>query len=174
MDIPENNTLFEKIRLIETRDIELKTSADEFRKLFTKKVREPRGGGLRLTRPEKEFQGKIKRKTFKIYRILRVAETDPVAASGIYSDSSEKLQIRLSVYILWEYFCVASLFMLAIDTICIYLTVTEENFADNAFFVVPILLLFLSITIFAPYLLFKRQIKRLMYDLEREFHLWAK
>ena len=170
MDILENNKLFNKIGLIDSFNLELNSKLDDFRDRFKGNVIDIQDS-YGMTRPKNEFQGKIKRDTFTISRTFSAFESDPVGASGTYSENGDKILINVYVYLpLWTFIIIYSL-LLFIDFISIYFFTTSgpsKNILSIMIFGTAIT----SFTILWPFILTRRNIRKLKNDLEKEFHYW--
>lgn len=170
MDLLENNRFFKKIRLIETTQLELNSTAEEFRTIFKQNVMDFQES-YGVSRPKNEFQGKIKRETFTIARTFSAFEVDPIGASGTYSENEKKLTINLFVYLpIWTFVIIYSV-IFTIDTISLYFFTTSGPVKS-----LPGIILFgsilMSFTILWPYMSSRKIIRRLKNDLEKEFYYW--
>jgi hypothetical protein len=170
MDLLENNLFFNKTRLIENIQLEINSTVDEFRDKFKQNVidfQESYG----VSRPKSEFQGKIKRDTFRIARTFSAFEVDLVSASGEYSEIGERSKINLFVYLPIGTFILIYSMMLTIDMLSIYFFTTSGPIKS-----LSAILLFgavlTSFTTLWPYVFMRRSIRKLKNDLEKEFYYW--
>jgi predicted transcriptional regulator len=171
MELVEDNFLFNKIKLIDTLDVELDTTPDNFRQTFEKNVMDKQIS-YGLSKPKFEFHGKIKRDSFKIFRTYSAMDSDVVGAEGTYQEHDNKLKVTICIYLPMTLFALSYSIILTIDIIASYQLLTSEFFAENPIeFSFGIAIFFLW-TISIPYLAFRKKIKKLKYDLERELHFW--
>jgi hypothetical protein len=172
MELLEDNLLFNKTKLIDSLDLELRTSYEEFRKMFESRVMTKQETyGMR--RPKSEFHGKIKRDSFKISRTYSAFEGDPVTAQGTYHEDDGKVKIKTFIYVPFTAFLIMYSVLLIIDMLTVYQIVTMDSFSENPMTFVIVILALVTWTILWPYIAMRQRIRKLIFDLEREFHFWC-
>ncbi len=171
MDIVEDNSFFQKLGLIKTLDLQLKCSTDEFRELFNQHV----GLGqtfIGVSRIRHEFQGKIRNKTFDIYRSTTMFDFNVVMAKGTYQESDKGLQLNIKVFLPMTNFIIFAVVILAIYLVVTLSLFSSDNLRNYIWTLMIASVALLTFWTLWPYLNIRNNLKKVTVDLERELNFW--
>lgn len=119
------------------------------------------------------YKGNIYNNNFELEKRKRFFDTNYsfAKATGILTEENEQLDIKIEIngfrkrmILFFGFLCVFYLIFIA-----------GSFFADDniPFFILPFLLIHMSLMLGVPYFLIKRSVSRMAYDLERDFHYWV-
>lgn len=167
-----------KIHLVKDISIQLPVSKTEFIQKFRKHVDQFDFSFVPFEvfqSSKNEYKGYISNNNFALRKIRKLFDTNYSFAkvTGEFSEKDNLLNINAEINgfrtRLFFIFGIALMFYSIFIFVAIFLP------GDNAapFFVLPFLLLHMSLMFGIPYLVIKRSVKRMIYDLERDFHYWV-
>jgi hypothetical protein len=118
-----------------------------------------------------EFIGQINATNFKIKRRNRFMESNQniAVASGTFSENNGQLIIETEINGIHSFLIFMSCVMVLFISVPIFLSIKKGEY-----FALPLLLVFAAIALSGPYLAMKGSVKRLKYELEREFFFLTK
>jgi hypothetical protein len=121
-----------------------------------------------------EFKGEVTFDNFKIKKRSKFFNRNMgyAVANGTFSEQDGKLVVETEISGFTNYFIFFYAFL--IFTCSIFIVVLLLTFNKPPFFVLPSLLLHFAFMFLVPYLLVRRSVKQLKYDLEREFFYLTK
>jgi hypothetical protein len=171
MDILEDNNFFLRLGLTRKFESHLDCTADRFREVFKENVSsDDSSKGIYFN--QKDFKGKIKNQSFKIYKSLRFPDTGGMSmygAEGTYQETQNKLLINTVVYTpivtLTLYFGVSLL-------INIILAVNLWKSFRPWTIAIPLTMSIIFGLIF--YFQFKNGVSKLTKEIEKEFAFWTR
>ncbi len=169
-----------KLKVIENITIELPISKSDFIKKFRANVEysdlsfSPFEGFEALSSSKFEYKGNSNEQGFEIKKRRKLFDTNYsfARAKGTYKESFDKLIITAEINAFRKkmYFFLG--FILLFDILIISSAVFSKS-NELAFFIVPFILIHALLMIGIPYFVIRRSVKRMIYDLERDFHYWV-
>jgi hypothetical protein len=171
------NDYLKKINLAQEINIELQISKSDFTKKFRENVDESNLGFEPFevfTSSKNEYKGNIENNRFELKKRRKLFDTNYsfAKATGIFVQETDKLIIKTLISGFQKkmlFFVGFLVFFYAIFLSSIFLA------DDNApkFFILPFLLFHAALMLGIPYFMMRRSVKRMIYDLERDFHYWV-
>jgi hypothetical protein len=158
MDLLEDNFFFKKIRFIESFNVELNSTAENFKDTFKNNVKETQKS-YGIARPKIQFQGKIKQDAFSISKTFSAFDNDPILASGTYSTIGEKLAIKVFVYLPIVTFILIYSIILFIGILSIYLFANSGNEKEISSIIIFGTVM-ISFPLLWPYIFIRRNIDK--------------
>jgi pilus assembly protein TadC len=121
-----------------------------------------------------EFKGEVTFENFKIKRRRKFFNTNMsyAVANGTFLEHEGKLIVETEISGLTNYLIFFYGFLIVIYSIFILSFLLTGN--KEGFFALPFILLHAAFMFLVPYFLIRRSVKRLKYDLEREFFYLTK
>ena len=168
-----------RLKLIDYLTTELKISKARFVAKLTSVTDEGNTGEFSnpfeaFSSGNNEFKGHITYDGFKIKRRRKFFDTNIniAVATGSFSEENENLKIETEINGFNRFFIPFYIILIIFYSI-FFLGLSKSN-TNSVFFVFPFLILHASIMFGIPYLMMRRSVKRLKYELEREFYYLTK
>lgn len=168
-----------KVKLIDEMEITLPIGRTEFASRLREVTDEGSVGLLSspfevFSSSKKEFKGDVTNGSFKIKRRQRIfdATASTAIAEGTFSERNDSLVIRTQVNGFSNAYLVlyGALVLFFVFVIVVFL----QAGIKDATIAIPIILIQSVIMLGLPYFMMRRSVKRLKYDLEREFFYFTK
>jgi hypothetical protein len=168
-----------KIKLIDYLRTELQISRNEFVDKLNSIVDE--GGTGFFSGPfdtfsssKNEFKGRISYDGFKIKRRRRFIDTNInlATANGVFSEQNGKLVIETEINGFSGFIIPFYIFLIIFYSIFFFSIGFEKN--NSGIVVLPFIMLHAAFMFGIPYFMMRRSVKRLKYELEREFYYLTK
>lgn len=171
-------TFLRKIKLIEDYNIELPTTKTNFISRFRENVLHSELGfeifeGFEAFSSNKqEYKGYINDRKFEIQKRRKLFEPNQTfaIARGTFNEMNDKLNFKIEIN------AFRKIMFLFLGLILVFYGVFLSSFifgdAETPFFILPFLLVHSLLMIGIPYFLMRRSVKKMQYDLERDFHYW--
>jgi NADH:ubiquinone oxidoreductase subunit 3 (subunit A) len=123
---------------------------------------------------KKEFKGQIGSTGFKIKRKRRFFDTNmnTAIAKGAFSENNGAISIETEINGFPNSYILYYIFLIVFYSIVIII-VSFSN-TNAKLWSIPFLLVHGTLMFFVPYFMMRRSVKRLKYELEREFYYFAK
>lgn len=171
------NTYLKKLDLIQEIEIELLISKSDFTRKFRENVDESDLGFEPFevfTSSKNEYKGNIENTGFALKKRRKLFDSNYsfAKATGTLVQETDKLIAKTEISVFQKkmlFFVGFLLFFYAIFLSSIFLS--DDNFPK--FFILPFLLFHAALMLGIPYFMMKRSVKRMAYDLERDFHYWV-
>ena len=168
----ESNFL-KKIGLQKTFELKLPLTVDSFKDLFKNKVgKTPTIVGF--GNPKSEFQGTLNGNELTMWRSISVYQKNNAATYATIEQADSGLiltgETRIPYNIFFTYLLFGLLFNIIIPTVAI----TEGQLNKRLEILIPLLTVVFMFTLVWPYFWFRRNVKRLTQDVEKEFYNWTK
>ena len=164
-----------RIKLIDSMTTTLQTSKVEFVNRLNEITDEGSTGMMSDTfdvfsSSKNEFKGQVNFDSFKIKRRRRFFDTNMnfAVANGTFIENNEQLIVETEINGFNNFFIVFYIFLIVFYSIIILVVSGDNN--SESFIVIPFLLLHGTFMFAIPYLIMRRSVKRLKYELEREFY----
>ena len=174
------NNFLQKLKIIENISIELPISKLDFMNKFRANVEysdlnfSPFEGFEAFSSSRFEYKGNITERGFELKKRRKLFDTNYsfARASGTFRESFDKLIIttKINAFRKKMYFFLA--FIILFDSL-ILLSIFFGDNAEFPFFIFPFILIHAVFMIGIPYFVMRRSVKRMAYDLERDFHYWV-
>ena len=121
-----------------------------------------------------EFKGQINNDNFKIKRKRRFFDTNMnfSVANGIFEEKDGNLIVETEINGFNNYFLFFYAFLIIFYTIFIFGVSSSEK--NDALIAIPFLVIHGTFMFSIPYFIMKRSVKRMKYELEREFFYLTK
>ncbi len=168
-----------KLKLIENTTIELPISKIDFIKKFRDNVEYSDLNftafeGFEVFSSSKlEYKGTISDRGFALKKRRKLFDTNYsfAKANGTFRESFDKLIITTEI----NSFRKKMYFFLAFILLFDLLILTSFFLGGTSFpiFILPFILIHGILMIGIPYIVMRRSVKRMVYDLERDFHYWV-
>ena len=173
------NHFLQKLKLIEITSIELTISKADFIKKFRENVEysnlnfTPFEGFEAFSSSRFEYKGNITDREFALKKRRKLFDTNYsfAKATGSFQESFDKLIIKTEINAFRKKMGFFLIFILLFDILI--LTGVSLGSSSFPFFIFPFILLHAGLMIGIPYFVMRRSVKRLIYDLERDFHYWV-
>ncbi|MEM9887910.1 MAG: hypothetical protein AAF849_18590 [Bacteroidota bacterium] len=170
--------ILRKLKLTDSFVVELKIQQQEFVSMLKENVDEGSVGIFSDTfdvfsSSKNEFKGHINWEGFKIKRKRRFFDTNInlAVASGSYKQQYDKLIIKTEINSLNVLMTLFYVFLLLFYPLFIFLILVTDNITGNTpAFVLPFLLVHAASMLGIPYIMMRKSVKRMKYELEREFY----
>ncbi|WP_310558412.1 hypothetical protein [Flavobacterium sp.] len=171
------NDYLKKINLAQEINIELQISKLDFTKKFRENVDESNLGFEPFevfTSSKNEYKGYIENNGFELKKRQKLFDTSYsfAKASGTFVQETDKLTIKTFICGFQKKMFVFFGFLIFFYAIFL----SGIFFADDnapKFIIVPFLLFHATLMFGIPYFIMRRSVKRMVYDLERDFHYWV-
>ena len=172
------NNFLRKINLIEDVQFELQTSKTDFIRKFKQNVENSDLGfnffeGFEAFSSNKqEYKGYINDRKFEIQKRRKLFEPNQTfaIARGTFNEMNDKLNFKIEIN------AFRKIMFLFLGFILVFyggfLSFFIFGDAETPFFILPFLLVHSLFMIGIPYFLMRRSVKKMQYDLERDFHYW--
>jgi hypothetical protein len=174
------SNILRKLKVIEDITIELPISKSDFINKFRANVEysnlsfSPFEGFEAFTSSKFEYKGNCNEQGFEIKKRRKLFDTNYsfARAKGTFKESFDKLIITTEINAFRKkmYFFLG--FILLFDFFIISTAVFAKS-NELALFLVPFILIHASLMIGIPYFIMRRSVKRMNFDLERDFHYWV-
>ncbi len=168
-----------RLKLIDTMTTTLPTSKVEFVNRLNEITDEGSTGILSdpfdiFSSSEKEFKGQVNSTGFKIKRRRKFFDTNKnfAVATGTFKEDIGQLTVETTINGYNNFFIVFYVFLLIFYSVFIIGILFSD--AKEVFFVIPFLFLHGIIMFAIPYFIMRRSVKRMKYELEREFFFFTK
>jgi hypothetical protein len=121
-----------------------------------------------------EFKGQVNSGGFKLKKRRRFFDTNMnmAIAQGTLTEKNDQLTVETEINGFNNFFIVAYVFLIIIYSLIIYDVSRSDNNGD--FIAIPFLILHGSLMFLMPYFMMRRSVKKLKYELEREFFYLTK
>lgn len=171
------NTFLRKINLIKDINIELQISKIDFTKKFRENVDESNLGFEPFevfTSSKNEYKGTIENNGFELKKRRKIFDTNYsfAKATGQFVQETDQLIIKTEI----SGFQKKMLVFLGFFLLFYIIMFSSFLFSDTGsapLFVLPFLIFHMAFMLGIPYFVMRRSVKRMVYDLERDFHYWA-
>ncbi len=168
-----------KIKLIDYLTTNLQISRTEFVNRLTS-ITDQGGIGMfsetfdAFSSSKNEFKGEVSLNGFRIKRRSRFFDTNinTAIANGTITEDNHQLVITTEINGFRNFFIIFYLFLVIFYSIFIFGFTSSDN--NDGFFVIPFILLHGTLMFSLPYFMMRRSVKRLKYELEREFFYLTK
>lgn len=171
------NDYLKKINLAQEINIELQISKSDFTKKFRENVDESNLGFEPFevfTSSKNEYKGFIENNSFELKKRQKLFDTNYSfsKATGTIVQETDKLIIKTLICGFQKKMFVVFGFLIVFYAIFLSSIFIGDDNAPK-FFILPFLLFHASLMIGIPYFVMRRSVKRMVYDLERDFHYWV-
>lgn len=171
--------ILKRLKLIDNMTTTLLTNKVEFVKRLNEITDEGSIGIISETfdifsSSKNEFKGQVTLDNFKIKRRRRFFDTNInfAVANGFFVESNGQLNIETEINGFNNFFIVFYIFLIIFYSIFIFVLFNEND--NGGLIAIPLLLVHGLFMFAIPYLMIKRSVKRLKYELEREFYYLTK
>lgn len=169
-----------KLKLIENTTIELNISKMDFIKKFRANVEysdlnfTPFEGFEAFSSSRFEYKGNATDRGFILKKRRKLFDTNYsfAKATGKFIEHTDKLVIETEINSFRRIMYVFLAFIILFDTFFIIGAIFGGNNV-LPFFIFPFILIHALFMIGIPYFVMRRSVKRMIYDLERDFHYWV-
>lgn len=171
------NDYLKKLNLIQEINIELQISKSDFTKKFRENVDESNFGFEPFevfSSSNNEYKGNIENSGFELKKRRKLFDTRHsfAKATGTLVQETDKLIAKIVISGFQKKMLLFVGFILVFYTIFISSIFFIDDDAPK-FFLIPFIVFHASIMLGIPYFMMKRSVKRMAYDLERDFHYWV-
>ncbi|MBE7178338.1 MAG: hypothetical protein INR69_18200 [Mucilaginibacter polytrichastri] len=172
--------LLRRLKLLDNITTSLPISKNEFVNRL-KAITDEEKSGLMLdafdifSSSKNEFKGEVSLEAFKIKKRRKFFDTNSnfAVANGVFVENNGQLIIETEINAFKNIFIGAGIFLLIFYSFIIIILFGVSN--TNAGFIgLPMILLHATFMFAIPYFILRRSVKRLKYDLEREFFFLTK
>ena len=168
-----------RIKLIDSMTTTLQTSKVEFVNRLKEIIDEGNTGMMSDTfdvflSSKNEFKGQINFNSFKVQRRRRVFDTNMnfAVANGTFTENNGQLTIETEINSFNNFFIIFYAFLIIFYSIFFLDFLDSDN--NGEFIAIPFILLHGTFMFGLPYFMMRRSVKRLKYELEREFFYLTK
>lgn len=121
-----------------------------------------------------EFKGQVNHNGFTLKRRTRFFDTNMnmAVANGTLTENNGKLTVETEINGFNNFFIIFYVFLIIFYSLFIFSFSSSDNNVE--FFAIPFLLLHGTLMFSMPYFMMRRSVKRLKYELEREFFYLTK
>jgi hypothetical protein len=174
------NDFLRKIKLIDETIIELLVSKIDFTKKFRENVEQSDlsfdffESFEALSSSKYEYKGNIDTSGFQIKKKKKLFDSKftLATAKGRFVENTEKLILQIEINAFKKRMILFLGFILFFYTIFL-ISMLFSDAGGFSFFLIPFLMLHASLMIGIPYFVLRRSVKRMVYDMERDFHYWV-
>lgn len=173
------NEYLNKLGLVDSMTIELEINRQEFVNRLSEVVDKGSTGMMAdnfdiFLSSNNEFKGTVEPNGFKIKRNRKLFDTNFnfAVATGVFDSLNGKLQIETVINGFTGFMKFFYLMIISFYAIFTAIMLSSENEGSLGF--IPFILLHATLMLGLPLLFMKRSVKRLKYDLEREFFYLTK
>ena len=177
------NDFLRKVKLLEHITIELDSTKTDFIKIFEENVDESDLGFSdyffeALTTGKEEYKGKIDNHLFKLRRRKRLFDTNRnfAVAEGTMAEKNGKLVLETEIkgfhYMMKFFYGFIVVIYLIFIVGFAFSTVSGKNTIPS--FALPLIAVHALLMLGIPYFVMRRNVSRMKYELERDFHFWTK
>lgn len=123
-----------------------------------------------------EFKGEINFDSFKIKRRRRFFDTNMnfALAHGTFAKKNGQLRIETEINGFNNFFVVYYVFLILFYSLFIFIFAFTVKNGAGGFFAIPFITLHGTLMFSIPYIMIRRSVQRLKYELEREFFFLTK
>lgn len=169
MNILENNRFFRRLGFTKEFSFLLDTDEQTFRKCFNDNVSDT-VNFFGVSGHKKNFHGRIRSKTFEIYRPTRFVNNTSIAMiKGTYQDIDSRITVHLVTYISLTRVLLFYSMLLLITIIFNALVINSGNTPTIVFVIFNAFYIFFGLRI---YLSFRKAVTTLTRNVEREMGFW--
>lgn len=169
MDILEDNRFFRQLGFAKGYSFLLSTDEQTFRDCFNKSVSDD-VNFFGVSGHKKNFHGRIRAKTFDIYRPTKfVNNTSTAMTKGTYLDVDSRIKVDLVTYVPMTMVLLFYSMLLLIAVIFNVLVIDSGNTPTIIFIVFNASYIFFGLRI---YFSFRKAVSTLTMDVEREMGFW--
>lgn len=170
-----------RLKLIDSMTTTLQTSKVEFVNRLNEITDEGSTGMMSDTfdvfsSSKNEFKGQVSFDSFKIKRRRRFFDTNMnfAVANGTFEENNGQLTIDTEINGFNNFFIVFYVFLIIFYSIFIFGFASSDKNGSGEFVAIPFILLHGTFMFGLPYFMMRRSVKRLKYELEREFFYLTK
>lgn len=171
------NTYLKKLNLVQEINIELQISKSDFIKKFRENVDQSNFGfePFEVFKSSKnEYKGNIENAGFELKKRRKLFDTSYsfAKATGTLIQETDKLIAKIVINGFQKKMLVFIGFLTMFYIIFIISIVLGDDKIPKFFFL-PFVLFHAALMFGIPYFIVRRGVKRMVYDLERDFHYWV-
>ncbi|WP_029272735.1 hypothetical protein [Flavobacterium sp. KJJ] len=174
------NNFLRKIHLIKDLTIQLPVSKTDFIQKFRMHVDESNLGYVPFEvfqSSTNEYKGNIENNFFELKKRKKLFDTNYSFAkvTGHFAEDNSQLNINAEINGFKKRMILFLGIMIIFYSLFIFgsLFFVDNNPSPAPFFFFPFILIHMSVMLGIPYFIIRRSVKRMAYDLERDFHYWV-
>lgn len=165
-----------KINLVKDITIQLPITKTEFIQKFRNHVDESDLGYVPFEvfqSSTNEYKGNIQNNTFELKKRKKIFDTNYSFAKVIGEIIQENNELTINVEIVGFRKRILLFGVMILLFYLLFFVGAISNDDAFPFFILPFLMIHMSVMLVIPYFVIRRSVNRMAYDLERDFHYWV-